>query len=51
VEFDVIAHKLRHYPPGRWFQLAHADKDGSPVLRTEASWRTVNGFVLGRRMS
>lgn len=26
------------------FGLMHAHKGGAPVLRGEASWRTVNGF-------
>jgi hypothetical protein len=26
--------------------VLHAMKDGSPVLKDESSWRTVNGFFL-----
>lgn len=34
----------------RRVNLLHATKDGSPVLRGETSWRTINGvaFVLRR---
>jgi len=29
--------------------LAHARRDGGPVLRTEASWRTVAGIWINTR--
>lgn len=27
-------------------QFMHADKDGSPVLVEESSWRTINGVIF-----
>lgn len=35
----------------RRVSVTYATKDGSPVLRSECSWRTVNGVVFVLRRS
>lgn len=39
----------RHLRTWRGIRITHATPDGGPVFVDEASWRTVNGFVLNSR--
>ena len=43
----VLFHRNLLNGPG--VHLVHANKDGSCVLKTEASWRNINGILIRTR--